>query len=54
MDTSGASGKEPSHPVQEMQEQVQSWVQEDPLKEGIAAHSIILACSPMDREAWWL
>ena len=37
---------------------VQTWVQslgwEDPLEEGMATHSSILAWRiPMDREAWW-
>jgi len=35
------------------------WIQslgwEDPLKEGTATHSSILACRiPMDIEAWWV
>ena len=33
---------------------VQSLGQEDPLEEGMATHSSILAWRiPMDREAWW-
>ena len=42
--------------MQEMQEtQVQSLRQEDPLEEGMATHSSILAWRiPMDREAWGL
>ena len=33
---------------------VQSLGQEDPLEEGMATHSDILAWRiPMDREAWW-
>ena len=38
-----------------MQEtQVQSLGQEDPLEEGMATHSSILAWRiPMDRGAWW-
>ena len=41
-----------------MQEPQETWVwplgQEDPLKEGMATHSNILAWRiPMDREAWW-
>ena len=38
-----------------MQEtQVRSLSQEDPLEEGMATHSSILAWRiPMDREAWW-
>ena len=36
----------------------ETWLQslgwEDPLEEGMAAHSRILACRiPMDRGAWW-
>ena len=40
---------------QEMQQTgVQSLSQEDPLDEGMATHSSILAWRiPMDREAWW-
>ena len=40
--------------VQEMQEtRVQSLGREDPLEEGMATHSSILARdNPMDREAW--
>ena len=34
---------------------VQSLGQEDPLEEGMATHSSILAWrTPMDREAWWV
>ena len=34
--------------------QVQSLGQEDPLEEGTATHSSILAWKiPMDRRAWW-
>ena len=34
---------------------VQSLGQEDPLEEGMAAHSSILAWRiPMDRGAWWV
>ena len=41
-----------------MQETKETWVrslgQEDPLEEGMATHSSILAWRiPMDREAWW-
>ena len=32
---------------------VQSLSWEDPLEEGLATHSSILAWIPMDREAWW-
>ena len=33
---------------------VQSLGWEDPLEEGMATHSSILACRiPMNREAWW-
>ena len=39
--------------MKEMQEpQVQSLAREDPLEEGMATHSSILAC-PMDRGVWW-
>ena len=35
--------------------QVRSLGQEDPLEEGMATHSNILAWKiPMDREAWWV
>ena len=38
--------------VQEMQVQSLDW--EDPLEEGMATHSSILAWRPcMDRGAWW-
>ena len=42
--------------VQETQEkQVGSLCQEDPLEEGMATHSSILAWeNPMDRGAWWV
>ena len=41
-----------------MQETKETWVRsldwEDPLEEGMATHSSILAWRiPMDREAWW-
>ena len=41
--------------MQELQEmQVQSLGREDPLEEGMATHSNILAWRiPMDRGAWW-
>ena len=40
--------------MQETQEtQVLSLSWEDPLEEGMATHSSILAWSPMDRGAWW-
>ena len=41
--------------LQEMWEtQVRPLGQEDPLKEGMATHSSILAWrNPMDRGAWW-
>ena len=43
--------------MQETREsQVRSLGQEDPLEEGMATHSSILAWSgilPRDREAWW-
>ena len=51
---SGSAVKNP--PVmQEMQEmRVRSLGQEDPLEEGMATHSTILAWrSPLDRGAWW-
>ena len=43
-------------PMQEMLEmEVQSLGWEDPLEEGMATHSRILACRiPMDRGAWWV
>ena len=49
-------GKEPSCRCTETQE---TWVRslgwEDPLEEGIATHSSILAWRiPMDRGAWWV
>ena len=42
-------------PVEETQEMwIQSLGQEDPLEEGMATHSSILAWRiPMDRGAWW-
>ena len=42
--------------MQETQEiQVQSLGQEDPLEEGMATHSSLLAWRiPMDRGAWWV
>ena len=41
--------------MQETQEmQIQSLGLEDPLEEGMAIHSSILAWKiPMDREVWW-
>ena len=34
--------------------QLQSLGQEDPLEEGMATHSSVLAWrTPVDREAWW-
>ena len=50
-DISGSALKNPPA-MQEMQ--FQSLVQEDPLEEGMATHSSILAWKiPMDRGAWW-
>ena len=51
----GASGKEPAGQRSRPKRlSVQSQDQEDPLEEGIATHSSILAWRiPMDREAWW-
>ena len=51
----GASGKEPAGQRSRPKRlSVQSLDQEDPLEEGIATHSSILAWRiPMDREAWW-
>ena len=48
------SGVKNLHAVQERQEtQVQSLGQEDPLEEGVATHSSILAWRiPMGRGAW--
>ena len=48
------SGKRIQLPIQEMQEtQVRSLDQEDPLEEGMATHSNILAWRiPRDRGAW--
>ena len=51
----GGSAVENLPTMQELQEvQVQSLGQEDPLEEGMATHSNILAGRiPMDRGAWW-
>ena len=49
----GASGKEPMYQGRRQETWVQSLGQEDPLEEGIATHSSILAWRIlMDREAW--
>ena len=38
----------------DLRDSVRSLGQEDPLEEGMATHSSILAWGiPMDREAWW-
>ena len=52
---SGTSGKESAClPMQETQEmKVRSLGWEDPLEEGTAIHSSILAWRIMDRGAWW-
>ena len=52
---SGGSGIENLPVMQETQEtQIQSLGLEDPLEEGVAIHSSILAWRiPMDRGAWW-
>ena len=48
----GTSGKRTCLPMQEMQVPSQGW--EDPLEEGMTAHSNIVAWrSPMGRGAWW-
>ena len=40
--------------ARDIEMQVQSLGQEDPLEEGMATHSSILAWRiPMDRGAWW-
>ena len=40
--------------MQEPQEiRVRFLGREDPLEEGMATYSIILACNPMNRGAWW-
>ena len=49
----GASGKGPPAVAGDEEMQVFSLGQEDPLEEGMAAHSSILAWRiPMDRRAW--
>ena len=55
----GASGKEPTCQCRKQETRVRSLGQEDPLEEGIATHSSILACgeflsteNPVDRGAW--
>ena len=45
--------------VKNLPEMQETWVRslgwEDPLEEGMATHSSILACRiPMDRGAWWV
>ena len=52
MDFPGGSAVKSSPAMQETR--VQSLGGEDPLEEGMATHSNILACRiPMDRGAWW-
>ena len=52
---SGGSAVKNRPEMQELQEtQVRSLRQEDPLEEGMATYSCILAWRiPMDRGAWW-
>ena len=47
-------GKNPSASAGETHEmRVRPLSQEDPLEEGMATHSSILACRVLDRGAWW-
>ena len=47
-------GKEPTCQCWRHETQVPSLGEEDPLEEGMATHSSILAWRiPMDKEAWW-
>ena len=49
----GTSGKEPACQCRRQETRVRSLGQEDPLEEGMATHSSILAWRiPMDRGAW--
>ena len=50
---SGSLGKEPACQCRRQETRVRSLGQEDPLEEGMATHSSILAWRiPMDRGAW--
>ena len=46
--------KNPPAKSGDVRDSVRSLSQEDPLEEGMANHSSILACRiPIDGEAWW-
>ena len=51
----GTSGKEPACQCKKYKRLgFDPWVRDDPLEEGMATHSSILALRiPMDRGAWW-
>ena len=49
----GARGKEPACQGRRQDMQVRSLGGEDPLEEGMAAHSSVLARRSMDGGTWW-